>query len=109
MNSSLLALLSMGFFRQEYWSVLSFSPPRDLPDLGIKLVSPALQEDSLPDEPLGKSALLIDPPDSFPRILFNIMFQVIIGNKSYLWSTDRGVGFKLFSFNLFKMQYKLLD
>ena len=56
MNSSLLALLSMGFFRQEYWSVLSFSPPRDLPDLGIKLVSPALQEDSLPDEPLGKSS-----------------------------------------------------
>ena len=46
----------MGFFRQEYWSALSFPAPSDLPDLGIKPVSPALQEDSLPDEPLGKSS-----------------------------------------------------
>ena len=56
MNSSLLAPLFMGFFRQEYWSALSFPAPSDLPDLGIKPVSPALQEDSLPDEPLGKSS-----------------------------------------------------
>ena len=49
------------------------------------------------------------PPDSFLRILFNIVFQVITGNESCLWSTHRGTGFKLFSFNLFKMQYKLLD
>ena len=35
----------MGFSRQEYWSGLPFSSPRDLPDSGIKpssLVSPAL-------------------------------------------------------------------
>ena len=34
-----------------------FSPPGDLPDPGIELaslVSPALQADSLPTEPLGK-------------------------------------------------------
>ena len=39
------APLSMGFFRQEYWSVLSCPPPGDLPNLGIEamsLMSPAL-------------------------------------------------------------------
>ena len=30
------APLSMGFFRQEYWSGLSFPPPGDLPDPGIE-------------------------------------------------------------------------
>ena len=49
--------LSMGFFRQEYWSGLSFLSPGDLLDSGIKsasLVSPTLQADSLPTEPSGK-------------------------------------------------------
>ena len=46
--------LSMGFSRQEYWSGLPFPSPRDLPDPGIKLWSPALQADSLPSEPPGK-------------------------------------------------------
>ena len=32
----------MGFPRQEYWSGLPFPPPVNLPDLGIKPVSPAL-------------------------------------------------------------------
>ena len=48
------APLSMGFFRQEYWSGLSFPPPGDLPNPGIEPtspVSPALQADSLPAEP----------------------------------------------------------
>ena len=39
------APLSMGFSRQEYWSGLTFPPPRDLPDPGIEpssLSSPAL-------------------------------------------------------------------
>ena len=48
------APLSMGFFRQEYWTGLPFPPPGDLPDPGIKPVSPiapALQADSLPTEP----------------------------------------------------------
>ena len=38
----------MGFPRQEYWSGLPFSSSEDLPDPGTKLVSPALQADSLP-------------------------------------------------------------
>jgi len=40
----------MEFTRQEYWSGLPCPPPGDLPDPGIKLVSPAspaLQVDSL--------------------------------------------------------------
>ena len=45
----------MEFSRQEYWSSLPFSSPGDLPDPRIKPRSPALQADSLPSEPPGKS------------------------------------------------------
>ena len=48
------APLSMGFFRQEYWSGLPFPSPEDLPDSGIKPRSPALQADSLPFELQGR-------------------------------------------------------
>ena len=51
------APLTMRYSRQEYWSGLPFSSPRDLPNLGIEPaspVSPALQADSLPTEPSGK-------------------------------------------------------
>ena len=34
------APLSMGFSRQEYWSVLPFSPPGDYPNPGIESMSP---------------------------------------------------------------------
>ena len=37
------APLSMGFPRQEYWDGLPFSPPGDVPDAGIKPMSPALE------------------------------------------------------------------
>ena len=50
--------LSMGFSRQEYWSGLPCCPPGDLPDSGIKPVSPAspaLQADSLPLSLQGSS------------------------------------------------------
>jgi len=40
--------LSLGFPRQEYWSGLPFLSPGDLINSGIKLVSAALAEDSLP-------------------------------------------------------------
>ena len=46
--------VSMEFSRQEYWSGLPFSSPRDLPDTGIKLRSFALQADSLLSETPGK-------------------------------------------------------
>ena len=41
------APLFIGFSRQEYWSGLSFPPPGDFPDTGIKppsLMSPALED-----------------------------------------------------------------
>ena len=40
-------LCPWGFSRQEYWRGLPFPSPADLPDLGIKPASPALQADSL--------------------------------------------------------------
>ena len=41
--------------RQEYWSGLPFPSPGDLPNPEIELRSPALQAESLPYEPPGKS------------------------------------------------------
>ena len=35
------ARLSVGFSRQDYWSGLPWPPPGDLPEPGIKPVSPA--------------------------------------------------------------------
>ena len=56
-----VSLIAGGFFTiwatreaQEYWSGWTMPSPGDLPNLGIKPVSPALQVDSLPSEPLGK-------------------------------------------------------
>ena len=48
------APLSMGFSRQQYYSVLAFSPPGDLPGPGIEPKSVALQADSLSSELSGK-------------------------------------------------------
>ena len=44
---------SMGFSRQEYWTELPFPSPRDLPNPGIDLMSPAFQADSLLTELWG--------------------------------------------------------
>ena len=51
------ALLSMEFYRQEYWSGLPFPSPGDLPDPGIEpasLVSPALAGGFFTTMPSGK-------------------------------------------------------
>ena len=56
---ALQALLSVGFPRQEYWSGLLFPSPGDLPDPGIKPLSPALQVDSLATEPPENPCTLI--------------------------------------------------
>ena len=52
------APLSVGFYRQEYWSGLPFPSPRDLPDPGITLTSlesPALSGRFFITAPPGKS------------------------------------------------------
>ena len=46
--------LSMGFSRQEYWSGLPFPSPRDLPEPGLELASPALSGGFFSIEPPGK-------------------------------------------------------
>ena len=51
------ATWSMGFSGQEYWSVLPFPSPRDLPNIGIEPMSSALQIEALPSGPLGKSRI----------------------------------------------------
>ena len=56
MNVAHQAPLSMGFSRQEYWNGLPFPPPGDLPNPGIKPVSPvspALQVTSVPEGKLS--------------------------------------------------------
>ena len=49
---------SMEFPRQEYWSGLPFPSPGDLPNSGIRPMSPALQVDSLLTEPQEKPTRL---------------------------------------------------
>ena len=49
------AVLSMKFSRQEYWRGLPFPSPGDLPDPEFEPMVPALQADSSPSEPPGKS------------------------------------------------------
>ena len=61
-NVALQAPLSMEFSRQEYWSGVSFPSSGDLPNPAIEPGSPALQADSLPSEPTGKSPLCIGRP-----------------------------------------------
>ena len=46
--------LSMEFSRQDYWNGLPFPPPGDLPDPGIKLLSPTLASRFFTAEPSGK-------------------------------------------------------
>ena len=48
-----LAPLSMGFPRQKYWSGLPFPSPRDLHDLGIEPMPPALAGRFFTNEPPG--------------------------------------------------------
>ena len=63
--------LSMGFFRQEYWSGLPYPSPGDLSDPGIEPaspVSPALQVDSFTAEPPTKPRYVLG---TLKILLFN--------------------------------------
>ena len=48
------APLFMEFFRQQYWSGVPFSSPGDIPNPGVKYVSPALADRFFATEPPGK-------------------------------------------------------
>ena len=68
-TAALQAPLSVGIFQQKYWSGLPCPPPRDLPSVGSKPGSPAMQADSLPSKPPGKpkntGAVVIPSPGEF--------------------------------------------
>ena len=49
------AIQSMEFSRPEHWSGEPFPSPGHLPNPGSEPMSPALQADSLPAEPPGKT------------------------------------------------------
>ena len=68
----------MGFPRQEHWSGLPFPSPGDLPDSGIKPLSAALQEDSLPTKPSGKSSAAIS----------TVQFSSVAQSCPTLWSHE---------------------
>ena len=59
------APLSVGFLRQEHWSGLPFPPPGDLPNPGIKPLSPALAgrffSTELPGKLKGLKPKLVTP------------------------------------------------
>ena len=71
------APLSMGLFRQEYWSGLPFPPPGDLPDPGIKAGFPSLQAGSLPSEPPGKPFHTQAKEPQWTAKIFKIIFQLL--------------------------------
>ena len=71
--------LSMGFPRQEYWNVLPFPSPGDLPDPGIELGSPALQADSSPIE-LQRKPHQIYSLQIFSPNLWLVFFILLTGS-----------------------------
>ena len=75
----------MGFSRQEYWSVLSFPSPEDLPDPGIEPRTPELQADSLPSELQGSPKV----PQSCPTLCDPMNYTVhgIIQARILEWVT----------------------
>ena len=76
--------LSLGFSRQEYWSGLPFPSPGDLPDPGIKPLSPALAGRFFTIEPPGKQSQKKNKePSIFESVslLLQIYFSKIFSNK----------------------------
>ena len=72
----------MEFSRQELWSGLSFSPPGDLLNPGIKPGSPAFQVDSLPSEPLTTCKMclgisLVRLLGGFVGFFFLVVFETV--------------------------------
>ena len=89
---ALQASLSLGFYRQEYWSGLPFPSLGDLPHPGIKLRSLALQEDSLSSEPPGKPGswvviLYATLLHSFPFLNFRVKSMVRKKTITFHWKS----------------------
>ena len=64
---------SMGISSQKYWNGLPLPSPGDLPNQGIESRSPALQADSLPFEPPGKTE-----DNTWPVVIVQHLITIII-------------------------------
>ena len=101
------APLSLGFPRQEYWSELPFSSPRDLPNPGIEPRSPSLAGRFFTTDQPGK------PLNSHLSIYLFYLLEMsstwIYGNisgKIKMWLSSNG---KLKFFYLFFLSYGQLN
>ena len=78
------APLFMGFPKQEYWSGWLFPSPGDLPEPGIKLVSPALEAGSLLTEPstvLGTRGLALIRTDRVSATADLLLYSYLLSNR----------------------------
>ena len=75
------APLSMGFFRQEYWSGLPCPAPGDLPNPGIEPIFPALADGFFTAEPPGKQPIKASRAD----IIFHVLPKVKLRTRKFLW------------------------
>ena len=69
------ALLSLEFSRQERWSGQPFPSPGDLPNPGIKPVSPALAGGFFTSVPLGKPRVIIALHQFLPSLDYVCFFK----------------------------------
>ena len=78
------APLSVGFFRQAYWSGLPFPPPGDLPDTGIEPTSPAA--------PTLAGRFFSTEPQELPTCLMGLLFTSVLrcrkGSSSKFWTLE---------------------
>ena len=97
------ALLSMGFFRQEYWSGLPFSPPGNLLNSGIKPTFPAsltLSSWFFTTEPPGT-------PQFNSQILLIVILQevAISSHPQFLFSNNKNTEYLFCTGNYFLINY----
>ena len=80
------ALLPMEFSNQEYWSGLSFPTlgPGDLPDPGIKPVSPALASGFFTTKPLGKLFNYLGLFQTLKKNQIRHISEICLDNFNYL-------------------------
>ena len=87
------APLSMGFSRQEDWSEFPCPPPGDLPNPGVELRSPTVQEDSVSTESpekLNYRVVLIaavEQSDSVTHTHTCVLFHVLF-HYGLLWDIE---------------------
>ena len=97
----------MRFSKQEYWSGLSFPPPGNLPDSGIKPRSPALQAGSLISSDRDAFPLLVQETH-FPHGIFISCFQEDKGWSTCIFCTTVSQVTLFFFYFIFKLYITVL-